>query len=108
MLITSVGDSGTEGFREAIAIHSRGRASPAGERMLLSAAGGDCHARHGPHLAKRARLGRCLSTQIGNALGQPIVIENRPGVNGIVGTNLAYVSRPMDKTVPFAADEVIH
>jgi tripartite-type tricarboxylate transporter receptor subunit TctC len=34
-------------------------------------------------------LARLVSTQIGNALGQPIVIENRPGVNGIVGTNLA-------------------
>ena len=48
-------------------------------------------------------LARLVSTQIGNALGQPIVIENRPGVNGIVGTNLAYGSPPDGQTLLFAA-----
>jgi tripartite-type tricarboxylate transporter receptor subunit TctC len=52
-------------------------------------------------------LARLVSTQIGNALGQPIVIENRPGVNGVVGTNLAYGSPPDGQTLLFAADEVI-
>jgi Uncharacterized protein conserved in bacteria len=52
-------------------------------------------------------LARLVSTQIGNPLGQPIVIENRPGVNGIMGTILSYGSPPDGQTLLFAADEVI-
>jgi tripartite-type tricarboxylate transporter receptor subunit TctC len=50
---------------------------------------------------------RLVSTQIGNALDSRFVIENRPDVNGIVGTNLAYGSPPDGQTLLFAADEVI-
>ena len=43
-------------------------------------------------------LARLVSTQIGNALGQPIVIAKRAGVNGIVGTNQVTFAR--DFTMP--------
>src|SRR5262249_10765382 len=52
-------------------------------------------------------LARLVSTQIGNDFGQPIVIENRPGANGIVGTNLVYGSPPDGQTLLFAAADFI-
>jgi hypothetical protein len=38
---------------------------------------------------------------------RPIVIQNRRGLNGIVGTNLVYGCLPHGQTLPFAADELI-
>jgi tripartite-type tricarboxylate transporter receptor subunit TctC len=52
-------------------------------------------------------LARLVSSQIGNALGQPIVIENRPGVNGILGTNLVYGAHPDGQNLLFAAADFI-
>ncbi|PZQ02861.1 MAG: hypothetical protein DI587_01895 [Variovorax paradoxus] len=52
-------------------------------------------------------LARLVSSQIGNALGQPIVVENRPGVNGILGTNLVYGAHPDGQTLLFAAADFI-
>lgn len=52
-------------------------------------------------------LARLVSSQVGNALGQPIVIENRPGVNGILGTNLVYGAHPDGQTLLFAAADFI-
>lgn len=33
-------------------------------------------------------LSRALAEQIGGSLGQPIVVENRPGAGGMVGSDL--------------------
>ncbi len=52
-------------------------------------------------------LARLVSSQIGNALGQPIVIENRPGVNGILGTNLVYGAPADGHALLFAAADFI-
>lgn len=52
-------------------------------------------------------LARLISTQIGNALGQAIIIENKPGVNGILGTNHVYSSPADGQTLLFAAADFI-
>jgi tripartite-type tricarboxylate transporter receptor subunit TctC len=41
------------------------------------------------------------------ALGQPVVIDNRPGANGIIGTDLAAKSRPDGHTVLLAPVAVL-
>ena len=38
-------------------------------------------------------LSRALSEQIGNGLGQPIVVENRPGAGGMVGSDVLAKAR---------------
>jgi tripartite-type tricarboxylate transporter receptor subunit TctC len=40
-------------------------------------------------------LARAVSQKLGDALGQPIVVENRPGANGIIGTD-AVAKAPAD------------
>src|SRR5688500_8803341 len=39
-------------------------------------------------------IGRPLAQKVSEALGQSIVIENRPGANGIIGTNAVAKSAP--------------
>ena len=48
-------------------------------------------------------LARIVVNQIGNDLGQPLIVENRPGVNGIMGANYVYASPPNGTTLLFAA-----
>jgi tripartite-type tricarboxylate transporter receptor subunit TctC len=52
-------------------------------------------------------LARLISTQIGSALGQPLVIDNKPGVNGILGTNFVYGAPADGQTLLFAAADFI-
>lgn len=44
-------------------------------------------------------VGRTLAPRLSEILGQPVVIDNRAGANGIVGTNLAAKSTPDGHTV---------
>ena len=44
-------------------------------------------------------LGRVLNEPLGRALGQPVVIENRPGGNGTVGTAAAALAPPDGDTL---------
>lgn len=39
-------------------------------------------------------VGRTLAQHLGDALGQPVVAENRPGAGGIVGTDIVARSQP--------------
>lgn len=52
-------------------------------------------------------LARLISTQIGNGLGQAIVIDNKPGANGILGTNYVYAAPADGQTLLFAAADFI-
>ena len=52
-------------------------------------------------------LARIISSTIGDGLGQAIVVENRPGVNGILGTNLVYGAPADGQTLLFAAADFI-
>jgi len=52
-------------------------------------------------------LARLVFSKVGDSLGQPVVVENRPGANGIIGTNLAYESKPDGMTLLFAAADFI-
>lgn len=44
-------------------------------------------------------VGRILQTKLGEVLGQPIIIENRPGASGNIGMELAAKSAPDGYTV---------
>src|SRR5881227_1225615 len=48
-------------------------------------------------------LARTLSAELPKALGQPVVVENRPGGNTIIGTELALKSPPDGYTLYGAA-----
>lgn len=52
-------------------------------------------------------LARLISSQIGNGLGQAIVIDNKPGANGILGTNYVYAAPADGQTLLFAAADFI-
>ncbi|MBO9352387.1 tripartite tricarboxylate transporter substrate binding protein [Bordetella petrii] len=39
-------------------------------------------------------VGRLLADKLSKELGQPIVVENRPGANGFIGTDLAAKAKP--------------
>ncbi|MDF3833222.1 tripartite tricarboxylate transporter substrate binding protein [Cupriavidus basilensis] len=52
-------------------------------------------------------LARLVVAGIGNGLGQPIVVENRPGANGVIGANVVYGSPPDGLTLLFAAADFI-
>ncbi len=48
-------------------------------------------------------LGRTISTELSKTLGQPMVVENRPGGNTIIGTEIAAKSPPDGYTLYGAA-----
>jgi tripartite-type tricarboxylate transporter receptor subunit TctC len=52
-------------------------------------------------------LARIVASQIGSALGQPLIVENRPGVNGVLGANHVYAAPPNGTTLLFAAADFI-
>lgn len=52
-------------------------------------------------------LARIVATGIGNSLGQPIVIENRPGANGIIGANQVFAAVPDGTTLLFGCADFI-
>src|SRR6185436_5058951 len=48
-------------------------------------------------------LGRTISTELSKTLGQPMVVDNRPGGNSVIGTELAAKSPPDGYTLFGAA-----
>lgn len=52
-------------------------------------------------------LARLVAEQIGSSLGQPLFVENKPGVNGILGANFVYAAPADGLTLLFAAADFI-
>ena len=52
-------------------------------------------------------LARIVAQRLGDSLGKSVVVENRPGANGIVGANAAYAAAPDGTTLLFAAADFI-
>jgi tripartite-type tricarboxylate transporter receptor subunit TctC len=58
-------------------------------------------------------LGRTISAELSKTLGQPMVVDNRPGGNSVIGTELAAKSPPDGYTLfgaalPFSAIQSLH
>src|SRR6185436_8996379 len=58
-------------------------------------------------------LGRTISTELSKTLGQPVVVDNRPGGNSVIGTEIAAKSPPDGYTLfgaalPFSAIQSLH
>ena len=50
---------------------------------------------------------RLVAGGVGNALGQPIVIENKAGANGVIAADYVYASNPDATTLLFGSGDVI-
>ena len=50
-------------------------------------------------------LARIISVKLTEDLGQPIIIDNRPGVNGVIGSALAAKATPDGHTMILEAVE---
>lgn len=58
-------------------------------------------------------LGRTISAELSKTLGQPMVVDNRPGGNSVIGTEMAAKSAPDGYTLfgaalPFSAIQSLH
>ena len=50
------------------------------------------------------QIGRAFATKISEALGQPIIIENRPGANGMIGADFVAKAHPDGYTILFGTN----
>ena len=86
--------------RRRISASGRGRCRAAGRVALrvgasLSVAAGAHHRRLSPPAARTDIIARLIGQWLSERLGQPFVIENRPGAGGNIGTE-AVVRAPPD------------
>jgi tripartite-type tricarboxylate transporter receptor subunit TctC len=52
-------------------------------------------------------VARLMSVTVGDAFGQPIVIENRAGANGVIGANVVYGTKADGQTLLFGVSDII-
>lgn len=52
-------------------------------------------------------VARLMSATVGHAFGQPMVIDNRPGANGVIGANIAYGASADGLTLLFGVSDII-
>ena len=50
---------------------------------------------------------RTLSERVSQKLGQPVVVENRPGAGGILGTDAVFRAEPDGYTLLLSASDAI-
>src|SRR5689334_19973970 len=50
---------------------------------------------------------RLVTAGVGNALGQPLVVDNKPGANGVIAADYVYGSPPDATTLLFGSADVI-
>lgn len=48
-------------------------------------------------------ISRLVSKRLGEAIGQPVIVENRPGADGTIGTRVVASSKPDGYTILFAS-----
>jgi len=51
-------------------------------------------------------VGRVFATALARESGEPVIVENRPGANGLIGTEAVARSRPDGRTILLAAEFV--
>jgi tripartite-type tricarboxylate transporter receptor subunit TctC len=52
-------------------------------------------------------VARLMSVTVGDAFGQPMVIENRAGANGVIGANAVYGTKADGQTLLFGVSDII-
>lgn len=52
-------------------------------------------------------VARLMTSAVGDALGQPLVIDNRPGANGVIGANVVYGAKGDGQTLLFGVSDII-
>ncbi len=52
-------------------------------------------------------VARLMTAAVGDAMGQPLVIDNRPGANGVIGANVVYATKGDGQTLLFGVSDII-
>lgn len=52
-------------------------------------------------------VARLMTTVVGDSLGQPMLIDNRPGANGVIGANTVYGAKADGVTLLFGVSDII-
>ena len=52
-------------------------------------------------------VARLMTTIVGDGMGQPMIIDNRPGANGVIGANTVYSAKGDGQTLLFGVSDII-